>query len=67
MSMNYNPELLRLLTDERLREAEAAGRERSLRGDPRLADRTSKTASIIQILARRQNRPAPCDPVAGTC
>ena len=52
MSMYYSPEIVRLLTEERLREAENARRSSSERG--------SRVLDQFRHLFARTQTPAPC-------
>jgi hypothetical protein len=52
MSMYYSPEIVRLLMEERLREAESARRPSS--------DRGSRVLDLVRYLFVRTQTPAPC-------
>jgi hypothetical protein len=70
MSINYHPELVRLLMEERLREAREARLAEDLKCDPRLVARPSRFAGLIgRTFAARAERPvaAATAPVACTC
>jgi hypothetical protein len=69
MSINYHPELARLLMEERLREAQEARLAEDLKCDPRLVARPSRLAGLIRrTFAVRAERPAATAiPAACTC
>jgi hypothetical protein len=60
MSLYYSPEIVKLLTAERLREAQEAHRARDRRRDPRIAALPFRVAGTIgRIFVARAGRPTP--------